>query len=84
MLHYILNIMHDTQVPPSVPSEKGLKSIHLKKAEPYVLEMRDPLPLGAVVESPSKVAAVVNNPTSSITDTATAPTIAAAQSSVQP
>jgi hypothetical protein len=45
------------QVPPSVPSEKALKAIQLKKAEQYILEMRDPLPLGVVVESPSKVAA---------------------------
>ena len=45
------------QVPPSVPSDKGIKAIHLKKAEPYNLEMRDPLPLGVIVESPSKVTA---------------------------
>ncbi len=59
--------IHAMQVPPSVPSEKALKAIQLKKAEQYILEMRDPLPLGVVVESPSKVAA--NNISSGVEGT---------------
>ena len=36
----------DTQVPPSVPANKGLKAIQLTKAEEFLLEVRDPLPFG--------------------------------------
>ena len=39
-----------TQVPPSVPANKGLKAIRLKKADEFFLEMRDPLPLGSLSE----------------------------------
>ena len=35
-----------TQVPHSVPVSKALKSIHLKKAEEYVIQSRGPLPFG--------------------------------------
>lgn len=35
-----------TQVPPSVPANKGLKAIQLKKVEEFLLEVRDPLPFG--------------------------------------
>jgi hypothetical protein len=35
-----------TQVPHSVPANKALKAIHLKKAEEFVLGPRDPLPFG--------------------------------------
>lgn len=38
------------QVPPSVPANKGLKAIQLKKADEFLLEMRDPLPLGTLSE----------------------------------
>lgn len=37
-------------MPPSVPSNKALKAIQLNKVEEFVLEMRDPLPLGAPVD----------------------------------
>ena len=35
-----------TQVPYSVPVSKALKLIHLKKAEEYAIQSRDPLPFG--------------------------------------
>merc|ERR1712194_1001833 len=34
------------EVPHSVPANKALKAIHLKKAEEFVLGPRDPLPFG--------------------------------------
>ncbi len=33
-------------MPPSVPANKGLKAIQLKKAEEFLLEVRELLPLG--------------------------------------
>ena len=38
------------KVPPSVPANKALKAINLKKVEAFVLEMRDPLPFGAPID----------------------------------
>jgi len=67
----IYTSIHAMQVPPSVPSEKGLQPIQLKKAEQYILEMRDPLPLGVVVESPSKVAVNVSSDATSMQPTPT-------------
>jgi len=40
------SLVYFNKVPPSVPSNKALKAIDLKKAEEFVLEMKDPLPLG--------------------------------------
>ena len=51
-IYFLMIIKHHgyslwtTQVPPSVPANKALKAIKLKKMEEYTLEMRDPLPLG--------------------------------------
>ena len=42
------------KVPPSVPANKALKAIQLKKLEVYELENRDPLPLGTPVEPEKK------------------------------
>ena len=39
---------HMAQVPPSVPANKALKAIQLKKVVEFTLEMRDPLPLGDI------------------------------------
>ena len=39
-------MVYFNKVPPSVPSNKALKAIDLKKAEEFVLEQKDPLPLG--------------------------------------
>jgi len=44
------SLVYFDKVPPSVPSNKALKAIQLKKVVEYNLEMRDPLPLGATVE----------------------------------
>ncbi|KAL7537434.1 hypothetical protein ACHAWF_005762, partial [Thalassiosira exigua] len=44
------SLVYFDRVPPSVPADKALKAIHLKKSEEYVLEVRDPLPLGAQAE----------------------------------
>lgn len=38
------------KVPPSVPANKALKAINLKKVEAFVLEIRDPLPFGAPID----------------------------------
>mmetsp|Transcript_26118 Transcript_26118/g.47392 ORF Transcript_26118/g.47392 Transcript_26118/m.47392 type:complete len:217 (+) Transcript_26118:658-1308(+) len=40
------SLVYFDKVPPSVPANKALKAIKLKKMEEYTLEMRDPLPLG--------------------------------------
>lgn len=44
------NEQYPDKVPPSVPANKALKPIQLKKVEAFVLEMRDPLPLGAPID----------------------------------
>lgn len=44
------SLVYFDKVPPSVPSNKALKAIHLKKLEEFSLEARDPLPLGAPVD----------------------------------
>jgi len=36
------------QVPPSVPANKALKAIQLKKVVEFTLKMREPLPLGDI------------------------------------
>mmetsp|Transcript_2083 Transcript_2083/g.3821 ORF Transcript_2083/g.3821 Transcript_2083/m.3821 type:complete len:464 (-) Transcript_2083:176-1567(-) len=40
------SLVYFDKVPPSVPANKALKAIKLKKMEEYTLEMRDPLTLG--------------------------------------
>ena len=44
------SLVYFNKVPPSVPSNKALKAIDLKKAEEFVLEQKDPLPLGVPVD----------------------------------
>merc|ERR1712127_310689 len=48
------SLVYFDKVPPSVPANKALKAIHLKKVEEYVLEVRDPLPLGPKVATAAK------------------------------
>lgn len=40
------SLVYFDKVPPSVPSNKALKAIQMNKTEDFVLEVRDPLPLG--------------------------------------
>ncbi len=40
------SLVYFDKVPPSVPSNKALKAIQMNKMEEFVLEVRDPLPLG--------------------------------------
>mmetsp|Transcript_16103 Transcript_16103/g.33481 ORF Transcript_16103/g.33481 Transcript_16103/m.33481 type:complete len:462 (-) Transcript_16103:1197-2582(-) len=40
------SLVYFDKVPPSVPSSKALKAIQMNKTEEFVLEVRDPLPLG--------------------------------------
>lgn len=44
------SLVYFDKVPPSVPANKALKAIKLKKVEEFTLEMRDPLPLGAPID----------------------------------
>jgi len=43
------SLVYFDKVPPSVPSNKALKAIQLKKVVEYHLEIRDPLPLGDTI-----------------------------------
>ena len=45
-----LHEKYPDKVPPSVPANKALKAINLKKVEAFVLETRDPLPFGAPID----------------------------------
>jgi len=49
------SLVYFDKVPPSVPANKALKAIHLKKMEEFSLEMRDPLPLGVPADEPKKM-----------------------------
>jgi len=42
------SLVYFDKVPPSVPANKALKAIQLKKVVEFTLEMRDPLPLGDI------------------------------------
>ena len=44
------SLVYFEKVPPSVPANKALQAINLNKVEEFVLEMRDPLPLGAPID----------------------------------
>lgn len=44
------SLIYFDKVPPSVPTNKALKAIQLKKCEKFTLEARDPLPLGAQID----------------------------------
>jgi hypothetical protein len=41
-------LVYFEKVPPSVPANKGLKAIQLKKSDQYILEIRDIVPLGTL------------------------------------
>lgn len=54
-------LVYFDKVPPSVPANKGLKAIHLKKSDQYILENRDIVPLGTL---PDEISLMNNNPVS--------------------
>ncbi|KAL9180974.1 hypothetical protein ACHAXT_009779 [Thalassiosira profunda] len=59
------SLVYFTKVPPSVPSNKALKAIQLKKIEAFECEVRDPLPLGSPVDLEPKDEGVVEPSTGS-------------------
>lgn len=67
------SLVYFDKVPPSVPANKALKSIHLKKVEEYALEMRDPLPLGVVEPEPKEDVTTRSNSGAVSDDTSPAP-----------
>ncbi|EJK62307.1 hypothetical protein THAOC_17084 [Thalassiosira oceanica] len=61
-------LVYFDKVPPSVPSNKGLKAIRLKKCEKFELEALDPLPLGAPVDLEDIAGSVESNTAGSESD----------------
>jgi hypothetical protein len=51
-------LVYFEKVPPSVPANKGLKAIQLKKSDQYILEIRDIVPLGTL---PEETSSLMNN-----------------------